>query len=443
MKGGEHNASGDPVFQLARGRPTRQSGGAGDWALSGAAVTGEPTGRFSFCTDVETDPWWQVDLGAVMPIGRIVVWNRDDAGLPGAASARPLHILLSDDAVTWRTIASSRMVFGGRSHGSPLVVLSLLPLHGRHVRIQLQGEGKQLHLDQVEVQLSVPPLRWAALDGVRLENEVLRGRARHTHDSGFFSNSSTTLETLVHLAAWGILPDAPDCSSSYTAFREPLETLDVHGALFEHHPEVPLPPRGEIPDPFALFYAGHHHLHYRDRDFARIVPFIDRYFRPSASVRGEAARLRAAAGYDPARTVALCWRGTDKHLEVPPTDVGDYIALADRLLSAGEVDRVLIQTDQAQAREAVRDYFGERCVFFADLPVSSGDRAMHQTDLSGEHAMSRSDFARRLVAAVHLVAQARHVVTHTGNVGLWIALFRGSAERLWQFDRDCKLVEPG
>ncbi len=428
-------------FNLALGRPTRQSSGDADGSRSGAAVSGVFTGSFSFSTSEETNPWWEVDLGAIVPIGRIVLWNRDDAGLGGYERARPLHILLSDDGEAWRTILTSRTVFGGRNSGKPLVFDSLLPLYGRFLRVQLERHG-HLHLDQVEVFLSQPPLRWAAMTEAKLDAPRVIGRARLWHDAGFFSNCSTTLESLVHLQAWGIDPAAPDCNAVYLGYREHGEARDIHAEVFAHRPAIALPGRDAIPEPFALFYAGHNHLHYRDRDFATLRPFLERFFMPGPRVRALQERLTAGAGFDPARSVAICWRGTDKHLEVQPADIGEYIALADRLLRDGKADRVLIQTDQSQARDAVAEHFGPRCVFFDELPVSAGDRALHHTDLSAEHGLERVEFARRLVAAMDLVAQAKHVITHTGNVGLWIALFRRSAERLWQFDRDRQLIPP-
>lgn len=431
---------GTSVFDLALGCPTRQSSGD-DGSRSGAAVSGVPSGSFSFCTNDEQDPWWDVDLGATVPIGRIVLWNRDDAGLDGAERARPLRIMTSYDADAWTTILESRVVFGGRSAGTPLVLDSLLPLHGRHVRVQLERFGA-LHLDQVEIHASLPPLRWGSVGGVARNGRNVVARAVQWHDSGFFSNCSTTLETLVHLRAWGYEPDEPDTSRIYHGYRDHGAARDVHRDIFVHDPSVPLPPREAIADPFALFYAGHNHEHYRERDFEGIAPFMHRYFTPRPAVRMVQRQLASRVRYDPARTVALCWRGTDKHLEVRPTEIGEYIALADRLLSTGEVERVLIQTDQVQAREAVVAHFGDRCLFFDALPVSTGDKALHHTDLAREHGLSRGEFGPRLVAAIDLVAQARHVITHTGNVGLWIALLRGTADRLWQFDRECRLVPP-
>src|SRR5262249_52494865 len=32
-------------------------------------------------TNIEDNPWWEVDLGGEQPIDRIVVWNRSDVGL--------------------------------------------------------------------------------------------------------------------------------------------------------------------------------------------------------------------------------------------------------------------------------------------------------------------------------------------------------------------------
>ena len=430
-----------PPFQLARGCPTTQSGGAPEWSVSGAAVDGAPTGRFSFSTGHEREPWWRVDLGVVAPIARILVWNRTDAGLAGAERARPMVIEVSEDGAAWRRVLECRVVFGGLDLGRPLSFETLSPVRGRHLRIRLEREG-WLHLDHVEVHLGAPPLRWASVTGASVREGRLWAESTQWHDSGFFSNCSTTLETLVQLRGWGFEPAEPDCSRIYLSYREHGEERDVHRDVFAHVPAIPLPPRGAMPEASDLFFTGHNHLHYRERDFAMLAPFMRRFFTPSASVRTVQERLAARAGYDPARTVAICWRGTDKHQEVPPTDIGEYIALADRLIASGEADRVLIQTDQAQARDAVVARFGSRCLFFDELPVSTGQAALHHTDLAGEHGLGRVEFARRLVAAVELVSRARHVVTHTGNVGLWIALFRGSADGLWQFDRDCRLVPP-
>lgn len=40
------------------------------------AINGKKTGGFSFHTDLEDNPWWQVDLGRVFFLTSIIVYNR-------------------------------------------------------------------------------------------------------------------------------------------------------------------------------------------------------------------------------------------------------------------------------------------------------------------------------------------------------------------------------
>ena len=75
------------------------------------AVNGVRDGRFGFHTALEEDPWWQVDLGQVMPIGEIRIYNRIDQE---AARARTLIVLVSDDGVAWGCIhRQAGRQFGG------------------------------------------------------------------------------------------------------------------------------------------------------------------------------------------------------------------------------------------------------------------------------------------------------------------------------------------
>jgi hypothetical protein len=71
------------------------------------ACDGVKDGKYAFHTGHEPNPWWQVDLGAVKPIGRIVVYNRLDYA-PGLHNADNLLILTSDDGKTWRSRSPTR-----------------------------------------------------------------------------------------------------------------------------------------------------------------------------------------------------------------------------------------------------------------------------------------------------------------------------------------------
>ncbi len=115
------------------------------------AVDGVRNGLYAFHTGGDPDPWWQVDLGASTPIGRVVVYNRLDYA-PGLHNADSLRVLVSDDAATWREVyRNPGTFFGGVDATGPLQV-SFEALTARYVRLQAPAPGGVLfHLDEVEV----------------------------------------------------------------------------------------------------------------------------------------------------------------------------------------------------------------------------------------------------------------------------------------------------
>jgi hypothetical protein len=135
---------------IALGRPARQSSQS-QWSNANdaqGAVDGKKTNGFGFHTATESQPWWEVDLGRVCPLGRLRVYNRMDCC---GERARSLQVLLSSDGGgTWQTAyRHDGSAFGGND-GRPLVV-DLGGKPGRIVRIQLTTND-YLHFDEVELE---------------------------------------------------------------------------------------------------------------------------------------------------------------------------------------------------------------------------------------------------------------------------------------------------
>ena len=78
------NVSG-AATNLAQGKPATQSSTLPDYATTGpaGAVDGTTDGNFFHGsvthTNLETNAWWQVDLGASATVNSITIWNRTDA----------------------------------------------------------------------------------------------------------------------------------------------------------------------------------------------------------------------------------------------------------------------------------------------------------------------------------------------------------------------------
>ncbi len=258
------------------------------------------------------------------------------------------------------------------------------------------------------------------------------------HNAGFFSNCTVTLWNLVELYKSGYpLVNRIDFSRAFDPYKGDTEVsraFDLYPYLFRLGHPVPPPPKGD------LEYVNHHGI-YKLTNLRAQLPLIRRYFQLSEPTLRIQRELMERYEPDFSRTISVVYRGTDKGKEVVVADPEQYLTEARALLQRNPDHRVLIQTDDLHTRDLFMDRLGDKCFFFEEMPVTNGPRAIHYLDETVLQ-MSKTRFAQLLLAVVDLLSRSRHIVNHTGNMALWVCLFRGNAENVTQFDRSGARVVP-
>ncbi len=129
---------------LALGKPAAQSTTYSSGQAS-RAVDGNTDGVFFNHSVTHTilgvQPWWQVDLGAVMGISHVVLYNRTDCCADRLAN---FDVQLSNDGTTWQNAAS----FAGRA---PTRTAFTIRNSARFVRVRLRSLLGILSLAEVQV----------------------------------------------------------------------------------------------------------------------------------------------------------------------------------------------------------------------------------------------------------------------------------------------------
>jgi FkbM family methyltransferase len=135
---------------IALGKRCSQSSRATEYQHrdSDEAVNAEKNGNFSFHTQKEQNPWWQVDLGEIETVQEVRVFNRLDAARD---RARTLQVLASTDAERWFMIHDHGGYTFGGIDGRPLIVRC--NERARYIRLKC-SDYTFLHLDGVEVYAS-------------------------------------------------------------------------------------------------------------------------------------------------------------------------------------------------------------------------------------------------------------------------------------------------
>ena len=240
-----------------------------------------------------------------------------------------------------------------------------------------------------------------------------------THNAGFFSNCSVALFEVARSErpVTGI-----NASHSFSFYKEsPGE--DIWGELFG----LPGFYRPEGSGEWSRYLL--HHSRYSSLRFKKIAPLIENFFSPSEEVVQRVTHFQEkyTIAYD--ETLAVHYRGTDKWTEIPPRPLDDWVRqVSMRLQKMPSESRILIQTDDEHAFQRFIKEFGHKAFFLDELPRSDGEISVEK--LLAPH--ERLAFAKNLLAMTLILSQCARVVTHTGNVAFWTALFRGSSRNLVQ-----------
>ncbi len=144
-------------------------------------VDGVKNGAYGFHTaSAEVDPWWEVDLGEVVVLDRVVVFNRMDSGK--AARTQDLRVLVASDTSRQfqQVYQHPGVPFGGVTDNKPLVVdLKGKGVKARIVRLQVPGRCS-FALDEVEVYAAADPQKNIALGKPANQKSVGLYSVRHS-----------------------------------------------------------------------------------------------------------------------------------------------------------------------------------------------------------------------------------------------------------------------
>lgn len=413
------------------GKPMELSSKAGSYETTALLLPAGHgwVGDFSFHTQFQENPFVIIDLQSVRWISRLRVFNRDS--LPDRAI--PLVISTSLDRESWSELCRINYAFGGRVAGDPLDLIFRQRIDARYFKLQVL-KSTFFHLDYVEILARLPILPLGRLQKFDTSGPSILAEYSHHHSYGFTWTFTITLKAIADCRAYGVTISNIDYSRCLAPFKERPDA-DAYRVLFA--PE-PISATFESLVPMVI----DHHGVYASLNLPELKRYATLYFNPSAEAKAFEAQILRGYDLNPHNTMALVYRGTDKASEVPPTPIEEYIsvALAARRRNPGL--QVIIQTDQEQALQAVIGAIPD-AIFFKELPTTSGATVLHDLPLEDQFKISKTGFAIRMLAVIHLLSSVKYVVTHTGNIGLWLACYRGHSEGFYQFDRDLKLRGPG
>ncbi|MCP9927909.1 hypothetical protein [Cyanobium sp. CH-040] len=266
-------------------------------------------------------------------------------------------------------------------------------------------------------------VRYAVLE----RNIQIDGTLFVLHNAGLFSCFMTTMWGVIEATYHGHAVQQIDSRLGIQAFTN-SSNQSIWNILFNAPPKSAKSKLDPLPININPFY---HHGTYVDIvqrhlgiDWMRW--YFTTYMSPSERVLERSRFFADKYSIRHGDSAAVLIRGTDKHTEVTPVGLSAYFAIVDHLFAAGDIQKIIIQTDQRQYRDAFIAQYGVRCEYLSELPVTKGSIVMHDTV---GIISDRESFAVDLYAMCLALSESKVVITCTSNVGFFLsahALIRGS-----------------
>lgn len=247
---------------------------------------------------------------------------------------------------------------------------------------------------------------------------------RIIHNAGLFSCCTIRLiEIMKYFNLHKYLPDIVDSAAQFAFYKRDYNE-DITPLLFAEQPDDMVHTRELVAthEPGEISFGDYTKLCFED-----IKPFVWNYFCPSDVVQEMIYAYIDNYAIDYENTCAIFYRGNDKKRECEVTPYADFIEQA-RLMPS--YIRFLVQPDETEFLNAFTDAFPDRCFHFKETPhMRKKDSAIFY-ELPPE---KKTMHAQLFLAAVLVMSRCKHVIMHSGNGAMWLALYRGGMNGVHQF----------
>ena len=245
------------------------------------------------------------------------------------------------------------------------------------------------------------------------------------HNAGFFSCCSVACHDIIkYIKEHQSVPEV-DFSKIFIWYKD-SPNQNVYDMYFKFSKSQEL----NIDEISKIKYNRLSLFNYKEEDLKNIKPIINKWFSPSDSVFKYVELFIKKYEIDMDKTLAICFRGTDKFIDVNETPYETFTSQVPSIMQNKELDRVFIQTDQTQFIDFFKSSYPNIPVFsIQEIPTTRSKKHLYK----GIIHKNKVTHAQMFLAVMQILSRCKFLINHTGNVARWIATYRGSTENMIQY----------
>ena len=170
---------------------------------------------------------------------------------------------------------------------------------------------------------------------------------------------------------------------------------------------------------------------YSDISLDIYYKYVDVYFNLSDNVMNIYNTIINKYNIDFENICCLFLRGNDKATECAIPDYNKYIVKGKELLHSNPNLKFLIQSDEYEFIIEMCNNFPNHIVFADEIRVISKDTS-RTVDNHGRTPQINHKFAMNFLAIVYIMSKCKYVICNSGNISVWILLYRKHINDFYQ-----------
>ena len=254
------------------------------------------------------------------------------------------------------------------------------------------------------------------------------------HNAGFFSCCTVYLQSVLNF--FNMKHNLPDEINSIQQFfwykLVEQKSQDIKNIYFNDY--------AQLRDKIQINYSEdvevtdlpleYQFICYKYLNFSKVKPFIDLYFSPSEEILQIIKHLESKYELNYENTAVLFLRGNDKKREIDIPSYDKYISDATKLYQENPNITFLIQSDETEFIQTMQKSFPNNHIVFWDEI-----RHIPRTDTTVDHVFYNNNhqMSKYFLSITYIMSKSKYILCNSGNCSLWIALFRGNADNMFQY----------
>jgi len=245
-----------------------------------------------------------------------------------------------------------------------------------------------------------------------------------SHDHGFFSCSSIALEEIIKFHNEKKFLPTVDRKSQYTWYKDNLDQ-DVDNFFKERDVNLDLNPEDLKEDiEMESQFSDYSLLNF---NYAKKI--IDIYFSPCQKVKEIEENLIKKYEIDFSKTIAVYYRGNDKNRETTLASYDQYLTKIKQVINENPDHKILVESDELAFIDFIRNNIKDFIEIKESKKINDRNSNIpHSIDI-GEKIINCQIF----LAIVQILSKSDKVIINSGNVGIWICLYRSHINGIYQF----------